>query len=256
MGQVRVATISYINSSPFVYGITHAAKNLRVDMLLHTPSKCVDSFKNNLCDIAIVPTAELPYIGDYKLASNYCISSTRDVRTVVLMSNTPIENVTKIYLDEDSRTSAQLIRILAREKWHITPEWIKIDANNIDTDNSDNGVAYMLIGDKVFNYEGHFAYSYDLSNAWYDITSLPFVFAVWVAKPDVDAKTIENFNTALEYGLKSIDEAIEMGAYSIPKHILKEYLTKNIEYTLTKDKRKAIEMFIQKSTCEEPSSQF
>lgn len=254
MSKVRIATISYINSTPFVYGIRHAANELSVDLLLHTPSKCVDSLRNGECDIAIVPVAVVPTLKDCKIISNYCISATNDVRTVVLVSNTPINEVKKIYLDEDSRTSAQLVKILARERWHISPEWEQTDVRSASKREIPEGEAYMLIGDKVFEHEGEYKYSYDLAREWHEMTSLPFVFAVWVARDGISPRAVENLNTSLEYGLKCIDETIRENVHSIPYDTAKEYLTKNIEYTLTEDKRRAIELFILKSESAEPSS--
>ena len=255
MKRVRVATISYINSIPFVYGLTHADNNLRVDLLLHTPSKCIDAFINNDCDIAIVPVATLKTLKDYKVVSNYCISSSKDVRTVVLMSNSKYDEIEDIYLDNDSRTSAKLIKILCKEVWKINPRWHNFDASKhiTETENSKNG--YLFIGDKVFGYEGEFKYTYDLAGIWKEHTGLPFVFAVWIAKLDVEARDIELLNNSLEYGLKCIDQAITDNVTSISHSLAKEYLTKNIEYTLTEDKRKAIELFLKKYDSAEPSSE-
>lgn len=254
MERVRVATISYINSIPFVYGLTHADNALRADLLLHTPSRCVKAFIDNECDIAIVPVGALDTLGKYKIVSSYCISSSYDVHTVALMSNSPIEEITKIYIDGDSRTSAKLIKILARDYWNITPEYEQIDARNINPDDYPRGTGFMLIGDKVFEAEKHFTYFYDLVSAWNKMTNLPFVFAVWVAKEGVPEAVINALNNSLEYGLKSIDQAIAEHVKGITHNAAKEYLTKNIEYTLTQDKRRAIELFLLRSDSAEPSS--
>lgn len=254
MERVRVATISYINSIPFVYGLTHADNSLRADLLLHTPSRCVQAFINNECDIAIVPVGALETLGKHKIVSSYCISSSYDVHTVALMSNSPIEEITKIYVDGDSRTSAKLIKILARDYWKITPEYEQIEAYDINPDDYPRGTGFMLIGDKVFAAEKKFTYFYDLVSAWNDMTKLPFVFAVWVAKEEVSESVINALNNSLEYGLKSIDQAIAEHVTGITHNAAKEYLTKNIEYTLTQDKRRAIELFLLRSDSAEPSS--
>lgn len=254
MERVKVATISYINSVPFVYGLTHADNSLCADLLLHTPSRCVQAFVDNECDIAIVPVGALNTLGKYKIVSSFCISSSYDVHTVALMSNSPINEITKIYIDGDSHTSAKLIKILARDHWKITPEYEQIDAKCIDPNDYPRGTGFMLIGDKVFDAEKKFEYFYDLVSAWNDMTKLPFVFAVWVAKESVSEEVVSVLNKSLEYGLKSIDQAIAEYVKGITHNAAKRYLTENIEYTLTQDKRKAIELFLQRSDSAEPSS--
>ncbi|MEG1793827.1 MAG: menaquinone biosynthesis protein [Rikenellaceae bacterium] len=254
MKRVRVATISYINSIPFVYGLTHSENSLSADLLLHTPSRCVQAFIDDECDIAIVPVGALDTLGKYKIVSSYCISSSYDVHTVALMSNSPIEDIKKIYVDSDSRTSAKLIKILARDYWHITPEYEEINGNGLNPDNYPRETGFMLIGDKVFEAEKHFTYFYDLVSAWNKMTALPFVFAVWVAKESVSETVINALNNSLEFGLKSIDQAIAEHVKGITHNAAKEYLTKNIEYTLTQDKRRAIELFLSSSDSAEPSS--
>lgn len=45
------------------------------------------------------------------------------MRTVVLASDYPVEELDTIWLDSHSRTSVRLARILAAEKWGIAPQW-------------------------------------------------------------------------------------------------------------------------------------
>ena len=49
-------------------------------------------------------------------------------------------------------------------------------------DTPQEGDAFLLIGDKVFDHEDEFIYSYDLAAEWREATGLPFAFAVWVAR--------------------------------------------------------------------------
>ena len=245
MKRVKIAAISYINSCPFVYGIHHAGDPLRVDLLLDTPSGCVVKLKEGAADIAIVPVATLPELQDQTdIVSSYCISSNRDVRTVVLLSDTPLDRITRIFLDEDSRTSAMLVRILAREKWHIAPQWV-----NYRYDSSvpmEEGDACMLIGDKVFVHEDRFRYRYDLSQAWHELTGLPFVFAVWVARKGTPAEALHQLDEALGYGAAHIEEAIREQVTAIPFEKARAYFRENIELNLNEDKRSAIKLFLRK----------
>lgn len=246
MKRVKIVAISYINTTPFVYGIKHAEYNLCVDLLLNTPSECVSKIENHECDVAIVPVASLLWLNDVEVITNYSISATGNVRTVELLSNTPISEITDIYLDSESRTSALLVRILAAEYWNINPTWhdIKYKESEISPK---QGEGYLMIGDKVFNWENKFKYNHDLAAAWQAHTSLPFVFAVWVARKGIDKDIIDELNKALCYGIKNISKAVDELVISDKKDTAKDYLTNNIEFSLNADKHKAIELYISKA---------
>ncbi len=243
---VKICAISYINTVPFVYGIRNAGNNLCVDVLLRTPSKCVTHIENGDCDIAIVPVAALLWLNSIDIITDFSISATAKVRTVELLSDTPLNDITDIYLDEDSRTSALLVRILCEELWHITPRFHNIKYNDLNLEPK-YGEGYLMIGDKVFEVEHKFKYNHDLAAAWYQLTTLPFVFAVWVARKDVNPSDITQLNNALRHGTNSIDIAIENHDSIVNKGIMKDYLTNYIEYSLNKDKLKAIKLFLDKA---------
>ena len=246
MNNVKIAAISYINSTPFVYGLNHTDFNLSVDILLNTPSDCVTSIENGNCDIAIVPLASLLWLKNVKMVSDFGISSNGNVRTVELLSNSPISEITDIYLDSESRTSALLVRILADEFWNISPNWHQISYKK-DEIIMKEGVGYLMIGDKVFDWENKFTYNYDLAKAWKEHTSLPFVFAVWVAREDIDDDSISELNRALKCGVEHIDETVDTLVSSIDKSAAKKYLTENIEFCLNDEKREAIDLFLSKA---------
>lgn len=246
MKRVKIVAISYINTTPFVYGIKHAGYNLCVDLLLNTPSECVSKIENHECDIAIVPVASLLWLNDIEIITDYSISATGNVRTVELLSNSPISEITDIYLDSESRTSALLVRILAEEYWKINPKWHNIRYKETEI-SPKNGEGYLMIGDKVFDWEDKFNYNHDLATAWQAYTSLPFVFAVWVARKGIDREIIDEFNKALSYGTSNISQAVDELVIPAKRAIAKDYFANNIEFSLNADKRKAIELFTSKA---------
>ncbi len=243
---VKVCTISYINSIPFVYGIRHANNDLCVDMLLDTPSKCTSNIENGSCDIAIVSVASLLWLKDVDIVTNFSISATKKVKTVELLSDTPLDEIKNIYLDEDSITSSLLVRILCNELWGISPTFhdIKYD-NRVVTPKYGEG--YLMIGDKVFDIEHQFKYNHDLASAWYSLTSLPFVFAVWVAKKGTDRGSIKSLESSLRYGTEHIIEAVDSMVTKAGREVAIDYLTNYIEYSLNSEKHKAIELFLSKA---------
>lgn len=245
MRRVKICAISYINTTPFVYGLKHVGENLCVDLLLHTPSQCVSVIENGECDIAIVPVASLLWLNNVEIISDFSISATAKVRTVELLSDTPLKEITDIYLDADSRTSSLLVRILCEQLWNITPTFHHVKYEDFEIV-STYGAGYLMIGDKVFKAEGKFKYNFDLAAAWFELTSLPFVFAVWVSRKGLPEEIVAEFNKALQYGTDHIEAAVDELVTMIDSELAVDYLKNYIEFSLNNDKRKALELFLSK----------
>lgn len=243
MMQVRVVAVSYLNTIPMIYGIEHA-ENLRVELILSPPSHCVTSFVNQEADIALIPVAAIPTIEDAEIVTSFCIGASSPVRTVTIMTNHPMSEVKRLYLDSHSRTSAMLSKILCEEYWEVSPQWQELTDYSV-VDNPEEGDAFLLIGDKVFDYEGRFKDTHDLSICWNKMTGLPFVFAAWVARKGVDKKLIEALDQSLHYGTQHIREAINYYGHS-GKPYAYDYLTENIDFVFDEQKRKALALFWEK----------
>ncbi len=249
----KIAALSYLNTVPFIYGIEHSGLPLDAELVLTTPAECVRLFIEGEVDVALLSTAVLPHLKDSEIISGYCIGSEGAVRSVVVMSDEPIEQIKRIFVDGDSCTSVQLCAYLAKELWGISPEWYTLDDNQ-RLNSPEQGDAFLLIGDKVFESEGEFEYTYDLSLGWYAKTSLPFAFAVWVARKDVDEEFIAMLDESLTYGVEHTYEAIlelRGSSFAVESY---QYLTENIDFLLDEQKRKAIDKFLGLNIKIEPKS--
>ena len=234
-----VAAVSYLNTVPMIHGFRCAAPAwLRDALVLCPPADCADAFANGRAQIALLPVGALPKLGFPKIVTDFCISATGKVKTVALLSNAPIGDVHTIYLDNHSRTSRELVKILAAERWRITPEY-KDGLPEVLGPHD----AMLAIGDKVFDLQLRYLHKTDLALEWQALTGLPFVFAVWVARPEVTDEQIAQLNAALRYGVEHI-------ADSLPDNDYRErnltYLTQNIEFSLSDPKRQAMELFLNK----------
>lgn len=245
----KITAVSYLNTVPFIYGIEHAV-DLRASLLLSTPSGCAESFSSGVSDIALLPTAVIRKISDARIVTPYCLGADGAVRTVVLVSNTPINAVTDIYLDSHSLTSVELTRILCDELWNISPVWHSMREYDV-VDREALGDAFLLIGDKVFDYEGRFKYSYDLALCWRELTGLPFVFAAWVAREGVDSRVTDSLSAALEYGTQHIKQAIDFYGHS-GKPYAYQYLTQNLSFLFDDQKHRALSLFWDKGRKADP----
>ena len=242
MMPVNVSAVSYLNTLPFLHGLKQSAVAKDIRLSLAPPFRCAELLQTNEVDISLTPVAVLPFLENYHLISDYCLGAVSSVRTVVLLSDTPLEKIQKIYLDSHSRTSAMLIQILAKQYWKINPEFIPLTDANFPLK---SGEGCLLIGDKVFSHEQHFAYCYDLADAWIAFTGEPFVFAAWVSTKKIDEHFLQSFNQALEYGVTHIAEAVATEAPTFDSALAVDYLTNNINYLFDKKKCNGLELFLQ-----------
>ena len=246
----RIVAVSYLNTIPFIYGIESAADSLPADLILSPPSGCAAALRNREADIALIPVGAIPSIDAIRIITPYCIGAVRSVRTVVLACNDPLETLHTIKLDPHSVTSARLVRILAAQLWHIAPQWQPL-ANFDELAAPQPHTGYLMIGDKVFDNERHFAHLYDLADAWRTLTSLPFAFAAWVARDNVSEQTEQALSHALEYGIQHIHEAVQHYGYT-DKGYAEEYLTHNIDFLFDEQKHRAVERYWQEGMKIEP----
>lgn len=242
MAPEKIAATSYLNTIPFIYGIENAY-NKRSELLLSSPRLCAEAYIAKNADIALVPVGVIPSLNDAKIITPYCLGASSAVRSVVLVGDKPLSEIKSICLDTDSLTSVKLLKIICRELWKISPEFTSDKLSD----------ASLLIGDKVFENEGRYKYSYDLSLAWFELTGLPFVFALWVAREGVEQKSVAQLSDALKYGLENIDKSISYYNHQ-DKSYAYEYLTQNIDYIFDNDKRTALRLFWEKSKEVDPPS--
>ena len=164
------------------------------------------------------------------------------MRTVVLLSNEPIEKAHRVFLDAHSLTSVQLAGYLLAKHWRVTPEYYTLE-DYAQLGHALPGDAFLLIGDKVFDHEGRFAYSYDLAAEWKKATRLPFAFAVWVARKGTDPDFTEGLQHALTFGIEHTYEAILEHGFDNKPYDAYAYLTQNIDYIFDNQKHKALQKF-------------
>jgi chorismate dehydratase len=240
---IKISAVSYLNTFPFIYGLekSNDLKNFEIEK--DVPAICAEKLINGKADIGLVPVAVIPLIKTPYIITDYCIGAVRNVKTVLLLSNDPLEKIKKVYLDFESRTSVQLVKVLATNYWNISPEWEKLSP---DYDhNFKKGEAVVLIGDKTFTATAHYKHIFDLATEWNKFTSLPFVFAAWVANKPINDDFVAALNNSLKFGVEHIDDTITAFKENIPLHVdAKDYFTNNISYLLDDDKRKGLELFL------------
>lgn len=244
--KVRISAVKYANTYPFMYGLTETGFDKKVLLSTDHPADCARKLICNEVDIGLIPVAALPLVKDYHIITDYCLGAYGKVRTVMLLSNCRSEDIRIVYLDYRSRSSVNLARILAKNLWKKEFTW-KNTTEIFDFSNISGNEAIVLIGDQCFEYEKCFSNKIDLAEEWYRFTGLPFAFACWTSNKVIDNEFINEFNEALGVGVRNIPAVIEKYGNSgvIRGEELRTYLTKNMNFDLNEEKRKAIKLFLE-----------
>ena len=240
---IRVSAVSYINSFPFIHGLRNHPVLKEIELSLDPPAKCAEKLITGQVDVGLIPVATIPLVKNSNIFTPYCIGADGPVESVCLYAECELDQIQKILLDPESRTSVRLARVLAKSHWNIQPEWV----------NSDSGfekeilgtTAGVVIGDRAFKLNESALNRWDLSEAWKDMTALPFVFATWVSNRELPMEFVSAFNEALDYGLKNRSTAIsEMLPTSFDPEPFQRYVDELIKYDLNAALRQGMDKFI------------
>lgn len=242
---VKISAVSYLNTTPFIFGIEKSGFLNPADYLLQRdfPSLCAQRLIKGDAQIGIVPVAALPLLSHFHILDGYCIGANGPVDSVLLVCNRPISEIEKIYLDYQSVTSVKLCRILAKDFWQIQPAWIQAPPNYIDLiDDTTGGV---IIGDRALEIKDKFKFRYDLSETWKIMTGLPFVFACWVYDQQIEKSFIIEFQNALTFGIENVGLVAANEEKHYPRNYnVTDYLMNKISYEFDENKIKAMKKFL------------
>jgi chorismate dehydratase len=207
------------------------------------PAQIAQALLDDTIDIGLVPVAIMPLLKNPQVISKYVIGTEGKVASVALFSQVSIDQIQKVYLDYQSRTSVALAKILFKQYWNKEVEFLIATEGYI---NEISGTtAGVIIGDRALTSLNRFEHIYDLGLAWKTYTGLPFVFAAWVANKPIPAEFIEAFDVANGYGLNHLDEVISLIPANEQEYDLYKYYTENISYKLTPEKKKGLELFLE-----------
>jgi len=243
LNKIRVGAVSYLNTKPLLYGIkSHPVIN-EIELVEDYPAKIAQMLIDDQLDIGLIPVAATLRLKEWYIDSDYCIGGDGPVASVCIFSEVPIEQVEKVYLDYQSRTSVNLAKILLKEYWKKDVDFV--DATGEDFREQIKGAtAGVIIGDRALQQRSQSKYIYDLSEAWKKYTSLSFVFAAWIANKKLSEEFIKAFDEANALGLEKINEVINENVF--PYFDLRTYYTSCISYKIDMQKKKGLELFLKK----------
>lgn len=241
LNKIRVGVVNYLNTKPLLYGLHRPPISEMIELVGNYPARLADMLLQEEIDIGLVPVAVLPKLPEYHIVGNYCIGTQGEIASVALFSEVPMEEIKKVYLDYQSRSSVALLKYLMKESWGIHPQIVQASDEHY-RDEIKGTTAGLVIGDRAFKQRKVSTFIYDLGSEWRAITGLPFVFATWVSTRKLPDEFIRIFDAANAMGLEHIDEIVSAEHFDL--YDLKKYYTLHLSYRLDDQKRKAMEIFL------------
>ena len=238
----RIGAVSYLNTRPLLLGLAQEGFKNRIDLVKSYPAKIAQELLAGQIDIGLVPVAIIPQLTHPHIISNYVIGTNGAVASVALFSQVPIDEIKSIYLDYQSRTSVQLLKILLAQFWKKEVEFLAATEGYIDQ--ISGTTAGLIIGDRALDNLNKFPYMYDLGLAWKQHTGLPFVFAAWVANQPIPAEFMAAFDAANGYGVARLEEVISLIPANEQVYDLHKYYTENISYVYDEEKKLGLKAFL------------
>jgi chorismate dehydratase len=246
MPALRLSVVQYLNTVPLIWGMLHGKQKDKFDLNLTIPSGCADAIASRQADVGIVPSIEYQRIDDLRIIPGMSVASKFEVKSVVLLSKVPLNEVKTVALDQSSRTSAALVRILLEKFYSCTVDFTPAAPDPGAMLASAD--AALLIGDPALTYTGPRVTAYDLAREWRKFTGLPFVFALWMGHPSSDLHYSRNdFVASRDFGLGHVDEIASEYAplLGLTPSFVRVYLTRNIDYSLDEENLQGLKLFYQ-----------
>jgi chorismate dehydratase len=246
--RLKVGAVTYLNTKPLVYRLSEFAP--QADVVFDLPSRLADQLAAGKLDVALIPSVEFFQDSGYSIVSDACIACRGPVLSVKLFSRVPMREIRSLALDEGSRTSAALVRILLKERYGLSPQLEPLPIGATLEEAATDAV--LLIGDRAIHSPvGRFAEVWDLGDQWCRWAELPFVFAMWVARPGVDLQGIETaLCEARDAGVANLEQIAEAEAalqgLTMPQCL--SYVRDNLYFYLGDREQHGLQLFYQKAS--------
>ncbi len=277
--KLRISAISYLNTVPLMWDFDHGIAPPQFEISQTVPSACAAALRRGDADIGIIPAFAYASIPGLLILPEVGISAKGAVRSILLVSKVPREEITSVALDSSSRSSAALTRVLFN-RWRPEPPTFTSMEPDLDRMLAQSDAA-LLIGDAALRAlsrqrhperaradvggeresrdlhspESRDLHFYDLAEEWHRLTGKPFVFAFWAvrmaaldtAPRELDLPSI--FRQSRDHGLEPQNVAAIARLWA-PRVGLTEseviaYLTRNIYYSLDRECLDGMEMFFR-----------
>lgn len=229
---IRIGAVTYLNARPLVFCLPRLAPG--AEIVIDFPSRLAERLASGSLDVALVSSIQHFRLPGSTIASDACVACEGPVRSVKLYGRVPPERIRTLALDEGSRTGAALACILLKERFGLQPQIQRLPIGASMADSPADAV--MLVGDRgLRDPEGCFEFVWDLGEEWRRWTGLPFVFAMWIARPQVDLNGLDRvLAAARDEGRGCLEEIAQAAApeIGVPEQDCLAYLRENLIFCL------------------------
>lgn len=240
---LSIGAVSYLNSRPLICCLEQVFPTAQI--VVDLPSRLADGLAAGRFDVALIPSIEYFRNPGYTIISDACIACEGPVQSVKLYSRVPIGQIRTLALDEGSRTSVALVRILLQECWGLQPQLCPLPIGALAEDSTADAV--VLIGDRgMIAPQGTYHTVWDLGEEWCRWTGLPFVFALWIARRGLDLDALDAaFSRARDAGIQQIETIVrqESPRVGISEDACRRYLREHLRFRLGPGERQGLERF-------------
>ena len=231
--ELRFGCHYFLNARIFTYPITQHLVEFPFKLELAPPAELADMLLGGELDMAFIPAIEYARSDKLRIVPGFGIASLGEVKTVVMFSRYELDTVKSIKLDNRSRTSVTLLKILLKDYFKRDVEFTTPSRNDDILESAADGA--LLIGDETFDINPTDYNLYDLSKAWHEFTGKPFVFALLCVAEGVNADSaIAALHHAKVTGMEKLDELCHYASMELEldEAFCKDYLTNCIRYEL------------------------
>jgi chorismate dehydratase len=238
MKRLRISAISYLNTAPLMWDFKHGDAGTGFDISYTVPSQCAADLAACAADIGIIPAAAYASIPELAILPGVAIASIRPVRSILLVSKVPLDQIRSVALDTSSLTSVALTKVLFAKWWGpgriftpMAPDIEKMMAGHN---------AGLVIGDPALKVDRSRYLTYDLAEEWIRLTGKPFVFAFWAVRlaaltnAPATVDLVGTFQESRDHGLRpaSLDRIAQKWSprLGLSQAEIRAYLTENIYY--------------------------
>ena len=252
MARLKISAISYLNTAPLMWDFEHGKAGADFDISYTVPSQCAEQLREGSADIGIIPAAAYATVPNLLILPDVAIASRQPVRSILLVSALPLEQIKTVALDTSSLTSIALTRVLFAKWWGggrtFTPMAPDLE-RMVQTHD-----AALLIGDPALKVNRTKYQTYDLAEEWIRLTGKPFVFAFWAVRRESLEKTGSQldlpliFRQSRDHGLEPSNVARIAAEWSqklgLAEEEVRDYLTRNIYYNLDTNCMDGLRLFL------------
>jgi len=231
----RVGSVKALNAVPLTRG-------LEEQIIYAAPSKLAELLRREELDAALVSVVEPLFNDRYDILDGIAVASLGEVKSVFLAHRKPLEQVKQVFCDTASLTSVTLLKVLLAERG-LKPEFTPLENYAAAKDKD----FVLLIGDAAldFLFAPHEHEIFDLGEAWFEMTGLPFVYAVWALRRGVESKELRRqLGEAKDFGMETLGHIIS-SRMEYTLDFRKDYFGWHIHYHLGADEKRGIAKFIE-----------